>query len=73
MRSAPQQIIQNDPTSEVLLAVRELLGRNPCAAHFGAEAISIRLYEDRHLPHRVAVHEVEHVLEVLQVEGEVLA
>ena len=70
---APQQIIQNDPTSEVLLAVRELFGKNSCAAHFGVETISRLLYEDRYLPYRVAGHEVEHVLEVLRIDDEVVA
>lgn len=73
MRSAPEQIILNNPTPAVLLAVREFLSRNPCAARFGAETISRLLYEDRYLSYCAAVHEVEYALEALFVEGEVLA
>jgi hypothetical protein len=67
----PESVYKNDPTSEVLAAVRELLSRNPCVAHFGAETISRLLYEGRHLPYRVAAHEVECVLEVLRIDDEV--
>jgi hypothetical protein len=73
MRSAPQQIIQNDPAPDVLTTVRELLSRNPCATHFGAETISKLLYEERYLSYRVALHEVEGVLEALRIDGEVMA
>ena len=70
---APQQTIQKDPTPEVLVAVRELLGRNSCAAHCGAEMISSLLYAECYLPYSAASHEVEWALEVLCVEDEVLA
>ena len=70
---APQQIMQNDPTPEVLVAVRELLGRNPCAVHFGAETSSRLLYVEHYLPYCVAGHEVKCVLEVLRIDGEVIA
>ena len=69
---APQQIIQTDPTPEVLAAVKELLVRNPCAVHFGAETISRLLYVEHYLPHRVAGHEVDRVLEVLRIDSEVV-
>ncbi len=69
----PESVYKNDPTSEVLLAVRELLSRNPCATHFGAETISKLLCEERYLSYRVAAHEVEAVLGALTIDGEVLA
>ena len=73
MTFAPQRSIQNDPTPEVLAAVRKLLGRNPCVTYFDEETISSLLYQERYLPYRVAAHEVECVLEVLPIDGEVIA
>ena len=73
MTFAPQRSIQNNPTLEVLAAVRELLGRNPCAVHFDAETVSRLLYVEHYLPYCVAGHEVKCVLEVLRIDGEVIA
>jgi hypothetical protein len=73
MMIAPQQIIQNDPTPEVLAAVRALLVINPCAVHFGAEAISRLLHLEHYLPYPVSGREVDRVLEVLRIDGEVVA
>ena len=71
---APQVSIQNDPgPPELLIAVRELLSRDPCAISFGIEALAEQLYKERYLSYRAAAHEVECAIEVLRVEGEVLA
>ncbi len=62
----------SDRTQGALLALRELFSRNPCAARFGADTLSELLYKDRYLRRRVDASEVECVLEVLRVEGQVL-
>jgi hypothetical protein len=69
---APKSVYTRDPTQEVLVAVRELLGRNSRAAYFGVETISKLLYEKRYLPYRTAPHEVECTIEVLRIDGEVI-
>ena len=70
---APHPSVQNDQTVETLAAMRELFSRNPCAARFGVETISKVLCEERYLSYPVAAHEVECMLEVLRIDGEVIA
>ena len=60
-------------TQEVLIALRELLSRNQCAAHFDLETLSELLYEERLLSCRPEPSEVQAAREALLVEDEVLA
>ena len=60
-------------TQEVLIALRELLSRNQCAAYFDLETLSELLHEERLLFYRPGLSEVEAAREALLVEGEVLA
>ncbi len=73
MKSATRTLYSSDPAQEVLVALRDLLSHNPYAAYFGAETLSDLLYEGRYLSFSAAVHEVECVLQALQIEGEVLS
>jgi hypothetical protein len=68
----PPRIVQDDSTQELMLAMRALLSRNPCAASFGAETLVELLYLEHWLPCRVGTPEVECSLEALRIEGEVL-
>ncbi len=72
MKFAPHTSIQDDPTQELLIAMRALFSRNPCAAAFGVEAIAELLHQEHYLSYSVAGHEVEGAVEALRVEGEVL-
>ncbi len=63
----------NDRTQLTLVALRELLARNPCSVRFGAETLAELLYAEGYLPHRVETSEIECLIEALRVEGEVLA
>ena len=69
---APHTSIQDDPTQELLIAMRALFSRNPCATGFGAETISELLHKEHYLSFPVAGYEVEGAVEALRVEGEVL-
>ena len=72
MVAAPKTLYPAARTQEVLLALRELLSRNRCAAHFDSETLSELLHEERCLSYRPAIHELECALEALRIEGEVL-
>lgn len=73
MTSAPRPLYPDDRMQEVLIALRGLLSRNPCAAEFGSETLSRLLCEEHLLAHRAPSHEIECAMEALCVEGEVLA
>ena len=70
---APKVSIQDDPDQALLIALRAFLSRNPCAGSFGPETLSELLYKEHYLSRPVAGYEVEGAVEVLRVEGEVLA
>jgi hypothetical protein len=68
---APQKIITDE--SELLPALRELFSQHPTATRSGPETLARLLWVLRYLPYRPLVFEVEAALEVLSIEGEVLA
>lgn len=70
---APTRIIQDDSDQTLLVALRALLSRNPCAGDFGSETLAELLYREHYLAHPVAGYEVEGAVEALTVEDEVLA
>ena len=72
MTASQDAFYNSDRTQDALLALRELFSRNPCATRFGADTLSELLHEERYLRRRVDASEVECLLEVLRVEGEVL-
>jgi hypothetical protein len=71
--SRADQVYPEGRAQEVLIALRGLLSRHPCAARFCTEQLSELLYEERYLTYRVAEYEVECALEALSFESEVLA
>ncbi len=73
MKSATRALYSSDPTQEVIMALRDLLSHNPCAAYFGAEILSESLYEEHYLSSSAAVHEVEYALEALRIEEEIVS
>ncbi len=70
---APEVSIQDDSNQALLIALRALLSKNPCAGDFGSETLSELLYKEHYLSRPVAGYEVEGAVEVLRIEGEVLA
>jgi hypothetical protein len=60
------------PTSNVLIALRELLSRHPSAAEAGPEQLAELLLGRRYLACRPETHEVERAVEALRLDsGEV--
>jgi hypothetical protein len=79
MNSAPTPAYHDGRTETSALAVqgtlvafRELLSRNPCAAQFGSETLAELLHAEGYLHRRPLESLVEAALEALLVEGEVL-
>lgn len=60
-------------STEVFVALRELLGTNRIAGSFSYETLAELLYAEGYISRRVETHEVECALEALSVEGELLA
>lgn len=63
----------NSPAPPILPALRELLGKHQRLTNCSAQTLAGLLWELRYFPWQPADHEVEAALEVLRVEGEVLA
>ena len=61
-----------DNAADVLVSLRELLSHNPNAAHYGPEALSRLLLDQRFLPYEPSPSDVEAALEALAFEGRVL-
>jgi hypothetical protein len=67
----PSHRIIHDPN--VLPALRDLFSQHPAMTQSGPEALSEALYLRHYLSYRLEPFEVEAALEVLLVDGEVLA
>ena len=68
---APPIIITDEP--EVLPSLRELFSQHPSSTRSGPETLARLLWVLRYLPYRPSEFEIAAALEVLTVEGEVLA
>ena len=69
---APHVSIQDDPTQELLIAMRAFFSRNPCVASFDPETLSELLYKEHYLSQPAAGYEIEGAVEALRIDGEVL-
>jgi hypothetical protein len=69
---APRKYIP-DREPDALSSLRELLGRNNCAAEFGAEILAQLLYAERIAAQPLTTFEVECARTALEVEEEIRA
>ena len=72
MTLPPHKIVQDDPTQELLIAMRAFFSKNPCAAAFSVETISKLLHKEHYLSRPTTEYEVEGAVEALRAEEEVL-